>query len=54
MTPSIDLVPVQGRLHLAPHANQVEQHCAKNQQANARGNLCPKQLMGIQHLVSLF
>ncbi len=50
---AFDLVPVSGRLHLASQANQVEQHTGEDQQANAGGNLCPQQLVSIQHLVSL-
>ena len=39
--------PVAGCLGLASQAKQIEEHAAKHQQANARGDLRPKQLVGI-------
>jgi hypothetical protein len=47
-----DSVPVARALHLLSGAGEVVQQANKIQQAKARGNLRPEQLVSIEHLIS--
>ena len=49
---AFDPVPVAGRLHPLPRSNQIVDQAGEIQQANARGNLRPEQLVSIEHLIS--
>ncbi|MGY4346327.1 hypothetical protein ACVWXM_002794 [Bradyrhizobium sp. GM7.3] len=50
---ALHLVPAPRRHHPAPHADQIEQRQSKQQHGDAGGNLCPHQLLGVQHPIPL-